>query len=501
MDDPRAAMTARAGRRLVALAGIACVALLTSAHVGSPNVLFDGQAGPYPVRVIIRPPMVVPGLAQVVVRAVGSDVDRVEIRPVFWRAGVRGAPEADIAERVSGEPFLFTGQLWLMQRGAYSVYVRVVGAKGAGETIVPVMSVATGRLRLTVPLGILLGALGVLLVVGVLSIVRAAVGESVLVPGEVADARARRRGWIGMAVALVVLGAAIFGGARWWGVVDRQYRQSIAVPFTMESLVITDSGKPSLELTLPLFVDRMMPDHGKLVHLFMVEWSGSTFAHLHPVRRAVNKVITPLPPLPPGKYGLFGDVVMMTGSEYTMLGTVDIPDTVRAPALLAPDDGMLTGTPAVAAAPGARAALGDGSSIEWNGEAMPVAGATTELRFTVRDSAGAIARVEPYLGMLGHAVVMRDDASVFIHLHPMGTVPVAAQEVFALRDRGDTVPDGRVIIDAPRAMPSQHHGAGEGLLAFPYEFPRDGRYRVWVQVRRNGRVLTAAFDLAVGAAR
>jgi hypothetical protein len=39
-----------------------------SAHVGSPDVVYEGNAGPYPVHVIVRPPMVVPGVAQVIVR-------------------------------------------------------------------------------------------------------------------------------------------------------------------------------------------------------------------------------------------------------------------------------------------------------------------------------------------------------------------------------------------------------------------------------------------------
>src|SRR5687768_11639085 len=57
-----------------------------SAHVGSPEVFFTGKAGVYDVRVVVRPPEVVPGIARVTVR-VPADVDRVTIRPVFWRAG------------------------------------------------------------------------------------------------------------------------------------------------------------------------------------------------------------------------------------------------------------------------------------------------------------------------------------------------------------------------------------------------------------------------------
>ncbi|HKS38600.1 MAG TPA: hypothetical protein VJW76_15515 [Verrucomicrobiae bacterium] len=65
------------------------------AHVGSPNVFFEGMAGSYPVRVTIRPPGVIPGLAEISVRVQAGKADRVTALPVHWNAGRKGAPPPD----------------------------------------------------------------------------------------------------------------------------------------------------------------------------------------------------------------------------------------------------------------------------------------------------------------------------------------------------------------------------------------------------------------------
>jgi len=127
------------------------------------------------------------------------------------------------------------------------------------------------------------------------------------------------------------------------------------------------------------------------------------------------------------------------------------------------------------------------------------------LRITVREANGKPARLEKYLGMYAHGVVARLDGSVYVHLHPMGTVTQAAQEAFLARDRGDTTAAGRLILahaqhpapaPAPAAMPFDL-SASPSSVEFPYSFPRSGSYRLFVQVKRNGRVLTGAFAITV----
>ena len=43
-------------------------------------------------------------------------------------------------------------------------------------------------------------------------------------------------------------------------------------------------------------------------------------------------------------------------------------------------------------------------------------------------------------------------------------------------------------------LSSGHHG---GEVNFPYAFPKAGNYRIWLQIKRNGKILTGVFDANV----
>ena len=121
------------------------------------------------------------------------------------------------------------------------------------------------------------------------------------------------------------------------------------------------------------------------------------------------------------------------------------------------------------------------------------------------------------MGMTGHAMLTRDDGAVFVHLHPAGTVSLAALETFALRQPGDTVrgllaarltalerESGERRPAGATPMTGAHPGEplpAPGSVSFPYAFPKAGHYRIWVQVKRSGRILTGVFDADVQPAR
>ena len=328
-----------------------------AAHVGSPNVFFDGNAGPYPVRVIVRPPEVIPGLAEITVRlrdGAPGPAEEVTVRPVQWKAGLQGAPPPDVAAPVPGAPGTWTAQIWLMVQSSYSVRVHVKGPDGEGIADVPVAATPQRVLEMNRGLGVVLAGLGLFLFAGAVSIVGAAVRESVLVPGEAPDARRRGRARTVTVLTAVLLALALWGGKNWWDSVDGRAREGIFKPFTVETTARLDGGRPVLEMRIEDWRQAewspLMPDHGKLMHMFLVREPGlDAFAHVHPVPvKDQEEFRLALPPLPAGTYRVYADVVHESGFPQTLVDTVKIPAGSpggQASLLPDPDDSWLVSNP------------------------------------------------------------------------------------------------------------------------------------------------------------
>jgi hypothetical protein len=120
------------------------------------------------------------------------------------------------------------------------------------------------------------------------------------------------------------------------------------------------------------------------------------------------------------------------------------------------------------------------------------------LWFEVQDKNGEAARgLEPYMGMAAHAEIIASDLSVFAHIHPSGSVPMAAL-MMASADAGKTpgamsamnMPAGVTMREMPPAIVAPN-------ISMPYGFPKPDLYRIFFQFKRGGQIETAAFDARV----
>jgi hypothetical protein len=502
---------------------IVAVILLCSAHVGSPDAWYEGPAGPYQVLVHIEAPGVIPGIAVVNVRVAGDGIERVTAFGNRFDA-TGGAPPPEIAKPVDGSPGWYRTTLWIMTSGSNSITVGVRGSIGTGSVVVPLFAVPTRRLEFDRRLGVVLGVLGVVLFIGLMTIVGAAVREGVLPPGVEPDRRRTRLGWVARGVATVIVVLLLFGGWRWWGAEDGAFVQSMFKPLASEAAVVEGGAGRSITVAIRDSVWTMrndptwlrthggarrpplIADHGKLMHLFVISESGAVFAHLHPTTIDSVRFVSPLPPLPAGRYRVFGDIVFESGMAQTLVSSVEVTMATapaRWPALAGDTDDAWAVRDSLVA--GNTVTLEDGSRMTWlRPDSALIAGENASLRFVVTAPDGTAAVLEPYMGMPAHAVVIRDDGRVFIHLHPQGTISTAAQMSFNMREPGDSIAGRlarRMAMDMPvhappTVVPSSGSTASRSAsdtVSFPYAFPDSGTYRVWVQTKRRGRVLTGMF--------
>ena len=459
--------------------------LAVAAHIGSPNIYYEGNAGPYALQVVIRPPDVIPGRAEISVRALDGNVQSVSVLPARWDTGTKGAPSADPAQPVRGDTNLFSAELWLMNSGAYNILVHADGVAGRGTTVVPINSVATARRVMPRGFGAILGTWAGVLVLALVCLVGSAVRESVLPPGEVPT---RRRTWLSrgaMVVGAFVIGAGLWGGRAWWNLVDRDYRSNrLYRADDLKATVTTNAAQIVLKLrrTNERGSGRsLVPEHGKLMHAFVVRQpSLDAFAHLHPLRIDDQHFETTLPPLPAGNYKIYADITHSSGLTHTLVADVALPESASTGFTHADEDDSWAASSSPARADGKK------TCVLPNDFTMHQVGmGNARMQFKVLDRDGKPATLEPYMTMQAHAVVHSHDATVFTHLHPFGTVSMTSQQLFAQRERERSNKPFEVVCGL---------AARSDVIIFPYEFPKPGAYRVWVQVKINGQIVTGFFD-------
>jgi len=188
--------------------------------------------------------------------------------------------------------------------------------------------------------------------------------------------------------------------------------------------------------------------HEKLLHLIIVDHDLTFFNHIHPEAQADGtfRIETTFPS--GGEYKLFADVVPAGGSGVTISERIEVEGAEKEHVDVVADEMPVK--------------QAGGKEVELFASSLK---ATEEvlLTFEVRDAATkqGIDDLEPYLGAVGHVVILSADAEKYIHVHPLDETATGPKAEFA------TV------------------------------FPEAGLYKVWGQFQHHGEVFTVSYVIEV----
>ena len=270
----------------------------------------------------------------------------------------------------------------------------------------------------------------------------ASVRESRLDPGLAPTEDRVRAGRIAMTFAFVIVAAVLWLGNRWWNSQAASYSREVYKPLKMTAslsstglltLTLKDSGwldDPSWHSLFARSLDDFIPDHGHLMHLYLIREPGlDRVYHLHPELEAAGTFQLQLPSMDSGEYNLYADVVHANGFPETVVSALRLESGLSGRPLEG-DDAAGSSTPWNESDLQRREfALPDGYHLIW----LPVKGARLRakqpvlFRFRLARPDGTPPQdMALYMGMLGHAAFVKTDGSVFAHIHPSGSVSMAA---------------------------------------------------------------------------
>jgi len=188
--------------------------------------------------------------------------------------------------------------------------------------------------------------------------------------------------------------------------------------------------------------------HEKKVHLIIVREGLDEFAHIHPELDNTGNMRATFSFPVGGRYLLYADHKPSGGRQATAVAEVNVPGDAPTPRKLSPNvPGTVKGGNITA-----KVSVDNARS-----------GGETKIAFSLADSEGKpVTDLQPYLGAMGHLVVISADGKRYVHAHPL---------------------------NADRTTPS--------VVEFEAHFTASGLYKGWGQFRRQDKVDTVPFVIRV----
>lgn len=452
---------------VVVLVFVAClVPLSASAHGGlpeGPRQTYTQTVGRYELAVIIEAPPAVPAPLFVdIVPKHLMDPTMISLRVAPLGAALE-ATQATGVEVLPGEQGIFTSRLEVDRVGPWELEVSIAAPEGTSTALVPFTVTVAPLPPFTVPLLVSLASLFLLMLAGV---VVAAMNQ-----GRPQLSRAWLDRLLGYAIFASAIASVIFGVQQI--IASTEALPSYAAPVSsgrphanidLQTEPSVPTASQSLTLTLDLSdggtgqpVDDLVSHHDALMHLVVLDHTGTFMTHQHPPRVAPGRFTIVITPDRPGSYTAYAEIQRQDSGTQVVARSFEVAGS---------------GVPPPPAAPGLGTRTVNDVQVAVASSLTPLrVGKQTTLTFAFSHHQAPLTDIQPYLGMAGHLFARSDDGMTFAHVH--AAEPVAPSD--------------------PRAVPVSY---GPNVR-FAYTFPKPGTYQVWAQFRRSNEILTVPLTLEV----
>lgn len=269
------------------------------------------------------------------------------------------------------------------------------------------------------------------------------------------------------------------------------------VPYSVVVMAVSpvlEAGKP-VELKINLIdpvglnADKLETVHEHELHFLTVSNDLSWYSHEHPVRQPDGSFKQTLTFPHPGDYTFFADFTPTTAGQQSPTAILAIAGPPPAPMILVEDIEAVKEI--------------DGYTVLLRCNGGPFyAGRDSLLRYGVGVGVEPVKDLEPYLGELGHLVIIGQDLKTFVHSHPLNEAPGTKGDG---HDHGhshghdDHHGHDHGPVDKLLAEAAKFGNGTEWDPVFHVRFPKAGLYRAFAQFQHKGKIITAPFTIDVKA--
>lgn len=235
-------------------------------------------------------------------------------------------------------------------------------------------------------------------------------------------------------------------------VADKSRAESVKAIFKLTN----DNPQPNQDTTITVNIqdsngnpiDNFDDNHEKQMHMIIVSKDLSFFNHIHPEYqgKGVFTVTTQFPT--GGEFEIISDFSPTTIGAMSKSQWLKVQGTAPTAKPIKPDASLKN--------------IVDGKEITLSFNHL-MANMELNLNFNMKDAQTKtpITNLQPYLGAVGHVVILNQEGGEYLHVHPV--------------DEKSTGPDAK----------------------FMATFPHSGVYKIWGQFQENGKVFTVPFVVKI----